>query len=1345
MTQSPSPSSAVLAGMGACYALGTFTDNFYKQGAVLLAAAAGLHSMQSLATVLFALPFILFSAWAGWLADTMPKKQIVVAAKSLEVFALLIGAGALARGYWPGMLLVVGMMGLQSAIFSPAINGSIPEHFPSSIVPRANALIKMASTTAILAGIALAGFFLDTRPDFLRPLLPFFGLSGNAVDGPALGRLSASLFALAVGIAGLFAAFALHKKPKAGRRIPFPLLGPLDSVRHALRCRRDKTLTLALLAEAWFYGIAALALISVANLSAALGYSNTMAGLLSAALTLGIAAGALIGGRRGAESWRETLPPTAVAMGCMLTAAGVTPLFPALPLSSYATVQQVWFFAALLSCGVCGGMYLIPLASFVQVRPPSYLKGRIQGVSNFLCFSSMAAFGALFRFMHGIPPALTFALYGVSTIAVAALVRRRLSILQTPQGEDVKTPSLKNASRSLLGLILRGVLSLRYKVRERGLDAIALRRKNDDGTERSGMLILPNHPALIDPVILYSRLAGLRPRPLADARQMESLPGKIAARLLDAVTIPDLRKEGKNAAGAVMAGLTAIGEALRKGDVVLLYPAGRLYRSSRESLGANSAVAHLLTAAPDTRVVLARAAGLWGSAFSYADGKAPHLGRELLRGLLTLLRNGIFFTPRRKVDLEFIEPDDLPRDGDKMRLNAYLERFYNAVEQPDRTVPRRFRQESRPLLPREAELAPEVEPLDISPELRKEVFAVIRETLELPPDHPLELDMRLSADLRLDSLGGAELAAALETRFGAAVPDLEDMLTVQDCLLIAAGRRRSGEETRRPAPQAWFAPESASSRSQEEALSIPAEAATVPEAFLRIVRDAPSRPLLADRSRIFSRRRALMGVLALRETLRALPDERIGVMLPAVPAAVLIWLAAQLAGKVPVMLNWTAGSRNMLHCLELTGVTRVISAAALLKRLERTGDPVRDLPVEWIHADALAAGLSPLAKARAAVLAALHCLGLPVLAARPVPKTAAILFTSGSEAAPKAVPLSHANLMTNARDLIHVLGIARDHRLLAMLPPFHSFGLMAGLVLPAASGMAAAYHPNPTESAMLVDMVRDYKLSMIGATPTFLEAMLGRAHDADALASLRYAFVGAEKCPAHVYDLFARRCPDAFLCEGYGITECSPVVSVNRPGAVAPGSIGHPLPSVRTAVVSEDENGMRRVPPAPPGGPGEQGMLLVRGESVFSGYLGAAPDPFVTFEGVSWYRTGDLATQDAEGRLAFKGRLKRFVKIAGEMISLPQMENVLLEFLREQGMLPDDGAPCLAVEAPEKEGQPEIHAFATLDLDARTLNAALQKAGLSALYSIRRVTLLTELPLLGSGKIDYRTLKASQA
>jgi 1-acyl-sn-glycerol-3-phosphate acyltransferase len=340
--------------------------------------------------------------------------------------------------------------------------------------------------------------------------------------------------------------------------------------------------------------------------------------------------------------------------------------------------QLCWQGAALFLSGVCGGEYLIPLASFIQVRPHPAEKGKVLGLSNFLSFVSIAVWGCVFGLVGLLPPAWTFVFYGLATIAFAPLVvGRRLRRMA-----DI---SLKDAAASPLGLLLRLILSLRYRVREKGLESISA-----SGRGQKGILFLPNHPALIDPLIVYSRLAGLRLRPLADQGQMAGLAQHLAARIVRAVIIPDVRRAGRKSAGQAREALDTIIESLGRGDNILLYPSGRVYRSGREELGGNSAAARIMAALPGVRVVLLRSRGLWGSSFSYAGETVPRFMPCLLAGAWTLLLNGFLFAPRRGVALEWAEPADLPRDGDKMRLNRYLEDYYREVQEEAVRVPRYF-------------------------------------------------------------------------------------------------------------------------------------------------------------------------------------------------------------------------------------------------------------------------------------------------------------------------------------------------------------------------------------------------------------------------------------------------------------------------------------------------------------------------------------------------------------------------------------------------------------------------------------------------------------------------------
>ena len=267
---------------------------------------------------------------------------------------------------------------------------------------------------------------------------------------------------------------------------------------------------------------------------------------------------------------------------------------------------------------------------------------------------------------------------------------------------------------------------------------------------------------------------------------------------------------------------------------------------------------------------------------------------------------------------------------------------------------------------------------------------------------------------------------------------------------------------------------------------------------------------------------------------------------------------------------------------------------------------------------------------------------------------------------------------------------------------------------------------------MLVRIAEAYKATLLIGTPTFLSGMV-RASTAGQMASLRLAVAGGEKCPPRVYEALSAACPGLTVLEGYGVTETSPIISVNDPADPRPGTIGKVLASFEHAIVDVDTGEGSE--------PGRPGMLLVRGPSVFGGYLHyEGESPFVEFDGKPWYRTGDLVREEPDGVLVFSGRLKRFVKLGGEMISLPAVEEVLAE--RYAAEADEQEGPVLAVEATPNEESPELVLFTTQRLEREEVNACIREAGLSALHNIRKVVQVEEIPVLGTGKTNYRELKA---
>ncbi len=874
----------------------------------------------------------------------------------------------------------------------------------------------------------------------------------------------------------------------------------------------------------------------------------------------------------------------------------------------------------------------------------------------------------------------------------------------------------------LLFILVRGLLKLRYNVEVKGLDFLSSRGK-------AGILFLPNHPALIDPVILMTLLyPRFRPRPLADQDQVNRPGIRWLARRINVVTIPDPAIYGDASREKVEAGVEKCIEALRKGENLLLYPAGHIAHRRDEDLAGASAVETLLERLPEVRVVLVRTRGLWGSSFGRASGVAPVVGKVMKKALRALLASVIFFVPRRKVEVVMVEPVDFPRTGGRAVLNRYLEKFYNQDSPPAWYVP------STPWERLKAHELPEPvnqvsqSDLDDVPAATREM--VIQHLQKLTGHSAIRVEDSLSRDLNLDSLSIVDLGLWVESEFGFAVGDSAAIETVGDLCLAACGHVEAHGKTQlKPVPESWFllAGRPDGLPTEKSGVKLP-EGATLASIFLTQAARDPDRVVLADQiSGVKTYRDIITGILALKPQFERIPGKYVGIMLPASSGAGVLYLAVLFAGKIPVMVNWTVGVRNMTHSLDLLGVTSVLTSGLVVQKIESQSGSLGELKSRFVLMEQVSAKMRKGDQLRAWLGARLGW--KRTLGASPLHDEAVVLFTSGSESTPKAVPLTHTNLLTNMRDLCEIFRFSPTDRLIGILPPFHSFGLTCTMLLPLCSGIRVAYHPNPTEGAILARLIEAYRITLLVGTPTFLNGILRAVKDHE-VDSLRAVISGAERCPEQTYDLVKRRWPQMKLIEGYGITECSPVVAANDEDNPKPGTIGKVLPSVEFAI-QDVETGQSVQP-------GKAGLLLVRGPSIFGGYLNyEGASPFMEFERKSWYRTGDLVRQLEDGTFVFAGRLKRFVKLGGEMVSLPAIEEVLL---RNYGN-PEDEGPVLAVESTAAELNPELVLFTIRDLDRGDVNNKIKEAGLSAIHNIRIIRKVSVIPLLGTGKTDYRALK----
>jgi len=1267
------------------YTLGNFNDNFNKQAVSLLALAHHRGALQGVFAMVFTIPFLLFAAPAGWLADRYPRRRVIIVAKVLELVFLCVGGVGILTLDWPLIIAVIFVMAVQATIFSPALNGSIPDIYPEGFVVHANARLTAATTAGILLGITVAGIALNTK--------------GTLYGLPANRLLVASSMAL-IGCIGLAVSFGIPSHPAGDPKEPFPWGGPLSSLKDLWSLRGDRRMVGAMLAVAYFWFVAVLQVLFINAMGIVqFGLNDATTSYLVVAELLGVVAGALTA-KRFIVSDDDGLwitPIAAGGLGLSLLLSGLSPLLP-------ADVGLGYLLTMLICAGASGGMMLVPLSSFFQTRPTAQRRGRVIAASGFAGSVGLLLGSAVYIPLSGIlEPTSAFIPLGLVTLSAA--VALAVMFARRKPGQ---------ASWLAKGLCLCGrrILALRYHVTVDG--AARVRQRG-----RDGILFLPNHPALIDPVILIAWLQGrFAVRPLAATERIDLPMVRIAARLFGVIQIPTPSQfEGDNAA-AVQQALQQCIEALKNGENVLFYPAGRLMRQRFEVLGGVSGAHFLVAQLPEIQVVLIRTTGLWGSSFSWARGTPPSLTHGFWGHARKILASGVFFAPKRDVQVEIREPDDLPRHADRLEFNAYLDRFYNDAAPPARYLPYSLWEKggSRDL--------PEVKPLDRhssqdAPAATREI--VVAHLQQETGAQSLNEDLDLAQDLGMDSLATVALILWLEEEFAVAVPGVEALRTVGDVILAASGQLSAeSADVHIPKPaSAWLA------SPRKVRVQLP-DGNTLQEVFLARARAAPDRVIAADmRQGILTYRQMITAIFALRARIAALPGPYVAILLPASVAADTVFFATLFAGKIPVMINWTTGSRAVQAGLDMLGIQKVLTADALLRRLAPQGLDLTAVEDRLVRLETLAGEIGWGEKLFAALRARLSWRSLVSLAAV---DTAVVLYTSGSEALPKAVPLTHANLLANIRDVLSSLALYENDSLLGMLPPFHSFGLTGTMLLPLLSGIRVVHHPDPNAVGVLSKIIADYCPTLLPSTPTFI-ANIVRASGRNDLRSLRICVTGAEKCPLEVYEALRSSCPQAVILEGYGITECSPILAVMREDDVQPGTVGKPMPSVVTAIVDIDSH--LRVEA------GRTGMLLVRGPSIFGGYLhDTGPSPFEVFDGETWYRTGDLVKADTQDRLTFMGRLTRFAKIGGEMISLPAIEAVL----SRRYALPEDTVPCLAVLTTPSDVHPELVLWTIRPLERAQVNRTLQRGGLSGLHNIRIVREIAQIPLLGTGKIDYRTL-----
>ena len=484
-----------------------------------------------------------------------------------------------------------------------------------------------------------------------------------------------------------------------------------------------------------------------------------------------------------------------------------------------------------------------------------------------------------------------------------------------------------------------------------------------------------------------------------------------------------------------------------------------------------------------------------------------------------------------------------------------------------------------------------------------------------------------------------------------------------------------------------------------------------------------------------SRSKLLGAAIAFSRYLRKeFPDERIAIVLPASKGSMVANLAVTLAAKVPVDLNFTMGRAANESCCKRANLRVAISATQFMERL-------KDFP--WPECVLKLDELMPRMK-RQIILWWMISILVParlLLRFLQIPKQgghveAVLLFTSGSTGEPKGVVISHRNVVGNVSQFRQLLEATKDDAILASLPFFHTFGSTVTLWYPLIEGVRIVTYPNPLEAAKNAALIERYKLTLLLGTPTFLRMYLRKA-EPDQLRTLRLVIAGAEKLPLDLAKKFEERFNQRVF-EGYGLTETSPVVSVNLPEPkplhpgddVQPssrlGSVGKMAPGI-AAEIREPETDRKL-------SLHETGMLWLRGVNIFEGYL---HDPKQTAEVLQagWLKTGDIGRFDEDGFLYIEGRLSRFSKIGGEMVPHEAIEAKMIDLL---GLSGRDERPIAIMGVQDEAKGEALVLLSAVDIDQAELRNKLHEAGVTNLWIPKQVRRVEAIPVLASGKLDLK-------
>lgn len=872
----------------------------------------------------------------------------------------------------------------------------------------------------------------------------------------------------------------------------------------------------------------------------------------------------------------------------------------------------------------------------------------------------------------------------------------------------------------LFSKIYFALLKLRYKFEIIWFDKIDKNKQ---------YVIFPNHEAIVDPQIVFTLLRKkIKPAPVVTETYYNMFPSTF--KKIWAVCMMDLEKWSQKL-DDVKKSMEAINNWIKEWKNILLYPAWQIYCQGFEVIRWKKSAYNLVQSLDkNVEIITIKTTGLFWSMWSKAwTWKSPNFIKTFFYSIFIIFANLIFFVPKRKVKIEIENfTKKLKNINDLNEFNQTLEDFYNKDGKEEINYYKHYfyyndcKNKKRPEVIQgsleDLWQTREINEKDIAKDILEKIITKIKDLKKdsLETNVNISINTNLVNNLYFDSLDLSEIKVWISSNFKKADnPSITSLKSVWDLCIMAIWKSNNIEELK---PCNWIETEKETklsniiSKNKEKLW----ENTSIVSLWKEVFRENKKESFIYDN--IFwiqSRKDFILKAYLIASYIKKIDWKYIWIMLPSISSANLIIISTYLAWKIPVMLNWTLWETALNHCIKYTKIDNILTSKNFYDTVKNPWtEKIYD---KYIFLEDLLKNISLFKKIKALISSKI--MSIPKIKYE---DEAVLLFTSGSESLPKAVSLSHKNLISDIKWALEVFAIWNKEKLIWFLPPFHSFWFTINTIMPLITWLKAAYTPDPTDSQTILNLIKHSKITALTATPTFLNNILELEEE---LKTLKYAIVWAEKCTDNVFNNFKKLCPKGQILEWYWITECSPVISINPLKKQKKWSVWIAIDNTNIKIIWLDSNKELEAK--------QEWMIYFAWDNVFNGYLDKDLEiPFTEFDNNKYYKTWDLWYLDEENYLFITWRLKRFIKIAWEMISLPFIEWVLLKKYEN-----------IAVEALEKNWEAKIVLFHLIEnkIELKEINSYLKENWVSNLVKIDELQEIPELPVLWTWKIDYKVLK----